>query len=66
MFWLTCSDKATVLSRSNKKDDVMLPMLNRKPDFMMQKQDLPRRLWCVGSLHQDVKSFLPMRKFDRA
>ena len=68
MFRLTCSDSA-VLSWSNRKDDDMLPMLNRKPDFsdfMIQKQDLPRRLWWADSLQENVKSVLSMWKFDRA
>ena len=69
MFWLTCSDSTMVLSRSNRKDDFILPMLNHKPnfsDFMIQKQDSPRRIWWAGSLHENIKSFLSMQKFDRA
>jgi len=62
MLLLTFSDSSSALSLSNRKDDVISPMLNRKPDFMTRKQDSPRRLWWAASLHENAK----LSKFDRA
>src|SRR5258708_6895351 len=59
---LTFSESASASSLSNRKDDSISPILNRKPDFMTRKQDSPRRLWCAGSLHQNAT----LSKFERA
>ena len=68
MFLSTFSVSTMALSWSNMNDDVILPMLNRKPDgciSMTRKQDLLRRLWWAASLHENAKYISPMWKSER-
>ena len=43
MFWLTCSDSAAVLSQSNRKDDVILLMLNESQTRLLGRHDREAR-----------------------
>src|SRR5260370_35756662 len=62
MLLLIFSENASALSLSNRKDDLISAILNRRPDFMTRKQDSPRSLWWAGPSHQNAS----LSKFDRA